>query len=1341
MSPSTTEPGLEGLSKEEKPARAMRWLSESLATLMSRPDADRQFDAIVVGSGYGGAMAALEIAKRGLRVCVLERGHEYLPGMFPTRFADIGRCVRFSTPGASKPMGYRGALFDLRLSPDMQVLVANGLGGGSLINAGVMEDAEPSVFRHPRWPKAIRTDLSLREPDAQLLAELGATPVKWQRAKDRVMHSLGAKPVAITVAHDDKPAAARAPMQACIGCGDCFSGCNHEAKLSLDLTLLARAWEAGAQLVTAASVLSVERDADAGETRWTVLLQHTDAKLGERQKLPFKLHARHVILAAGTMGSPEILMRSRAAGPWAKGPHFSEQLGEKFSGNGDIVAALHGLGKKANAVADETVAPGKRNIGPTITQMVDLRGENSGRGLVLQDLAVPALLRRIFEEATTTAALLRRVSEKDDSVHPVAKAPDSAAVDPEAVQQSLAIAVMGHDKAEGQLHASALSTSLATGLAPPAEAGLLTVVWDKAATDPRIQQRHDRVQGLLQDNGLVGQVLPNPLWSPLPADLRVLLGDQRGTLLSVHPLGGCPMGEDVEKGVVDHAGRVFDAARAGECHTGLYVLDGSIVPTSLGINPALTITRLARRATLQWDWLQAVEQQAVLARPLPPRLPFAARELRLQRAPAAPTMVQLTEQMRGKVSLDDGEHWVELTLTTEPKVLAELFAADEKPGRKRELQVGAKHGRLRLLKREPRAVDDDVDDKDVELDAPLSGTLRLFDLEASTPRERISAARKAWLLNRGQRDATQALRTRLKAFVDRLLRRPPVEDDDATGRLSDLPKRWRLLHANLTHAGAVRRLDYHFMIGTPTRGDAELAAAFTGKSIRGTKRLTYAHAASPLAQLMEMTLEDFPRLAGEAPLKLNLAYLARVQVPLLRIVGQQDRTAALLDLGSFTLYLARMVMQTHLLSFRKPDAPPQRKIKRLAQALPQVRGFRVKTLPTQATPRSLKQPHIRLARYGPGAEGDDAGPLPPVLLIHGYSASSTTFAHKAVPGGLVQTLVEDGRDVWVVDLRTSAGMADTAREPWAMEDAAYHDIPKAFEYILAQTRANKVDVVAHCMGAAMFSMAWLYKSPRRQQVPVDFHKQIGRLVLSQIGPVMQLTEANVLRAYLMRYMREFLPLQDYQFRVDGEPTALDTLLDRLLAAMPLPLDEFERENPRTWIGNTTPWVATRHRLDALYARTFKLANLSDDVLEHIDDFFGPLSIDTVSQVIHFAQQHAVTTRSGTNYHVFANRVAENTHFPVLSLHGEENGLSHPATLERMATLFKQAGAEVHGNLEACAPELLLQEVQEKGALRGYSDRASLFTACLAGMGHQDPLIGKDAGAVSALVAGFLRAGR
>jgi cholesterol oxidase len=70
----------------------------------------------------------------------------------------------------------------------------------------------------------------------------------------------------------------------------------------------------------------------------------------------------------------------------------------------------------------------------------------------------------------------------------------------------------------------------------------------------------------------------------------------RHNLITVHPLGGCPMGEDAERGVVDHRGRVFAGASGVDVHPGLYVVDGSILPTSAGVNPLLTITALAERA-------------------------------------------------------------------------------------------------------------------------------------------------------------------------------------------------------------------------------------------------------------------------------------------------------------------------------------------------------------------------------------------------------------------------------------------------------------------------------------------------------------------------------------------------------------------------------------------------------------------------------------------------------------------------------------------------------------------------------------------------------------------------
>ncbi|MDC6169721.1 NAD(P)-binding protein [Paucibacter sp. XJ19-41] len=128
------------------PEIARRWLSEGLEILLhelqQQPRAEDGFDVdvLIVGSGYGGAAAAAELSRcPGQRIVVLERGREYLAGQFPERMADLPGHVRFATPAAATPSGRWEGLFDLRLGPDVNVVLANGLGGGSLINAGVME--------------------------------------------------------------------------------------------------------------------------------------------------------------------------------------------------------------------------------------------------------------------------------------------------------------------------------------------------------------------------------------------------------------------------------------------------------------------------------------------------------------------------------------------------------------------------------------------------------------------------------------------------------------------------------------------------------------------------------------------------------------------------------------------------------------------------------------------------------------------------------------------------------------------------------------------------------------------------------------------------------------------------------------------------------------------------------------------------------------------------------------------------------------------------------------------------------------------------------------------------
>ena len=169
-------------SRTSADTRQTAWLSHGLETLvherrwigdpkLPRPDS-HDFDVVIVGSGYGGAVAAEALcgcsdARGPLRVCVLERGKEYLAGSFPSRAADLGGFVRFVTREAKRQRGVFDGLYDLRCSADAVAVVACGLGGGSLINAGVMEMPLESVLKEARWPKADQAGRRGRHPEGE----------------------------------------------------------------------------------------------------------------------------------------------------------------------------------------------------------------------------------------------------------------------------------------------------------------------------------------------------------------------------------------------------------------------------------------------------------------------------------------------------------------------------------------------------------------------------------------------------------------------------------------------------------------------------------------------------------------------------------------------------------------------------------------------------------------------------------------------------------------------------------------------------------------------------------------------------------------------------------------------------------------------------------------------------------------------------------------------------------------------------------------------------------------------------------------------------------------------
>lgn len=117
-----------------------------------------QYKAVVIGSGYGGGIAASRLSRAGIEVCLLERGREIRPGEFPNK--EISAFEEVQANYEDKHIGSKSGLFDFHFNKDINVLVGCGLGGTSLINANVSLRAVPEVFQDPVWPQIIRKEAS-----------------------------------------------------------------------------------------------------------------------------------------------------------------------------------------------------------------------------------------------------------------------------------------------------------------------------------------------------------------------------------------------------------------------------------------------------------------------------------------------------------------------------------------------------------------------------------------------------------------------------------------------------------------------------------------------------------------------------------------------------------------------------------------------------------------------------------------------------------------------------------------------------------------------------------------------------------------------------------------------------------------------------------------------------------------------------------------------------------------------------------------------------------------------------------------------------------------------------
>ena len=373
-----------------------------MARLSSQIDQIKShYTVVVVGSGYGGGIAASRLARARaadnseISVCVLERGMEFQPadfdqnghiikkGEYPDSLEDAVPQVQVDYP--KHHVGSRIGLYDVRMNKEINVFVGCGLGGTSLLNANVCEEAEKEVFEQIEWPKEIRTD----EGQAELQigyerARAMLRPTKYDSKTDpqkyppllklEALEKSAAfmgkefRPLPINVNFDKLPEGKNhvgVDQRPCVGCGDCMTGCNYRAKNTVLMNYLPDAKNHGAEIFTGAAVRYLERK----DNRWLVhyqVLVHGEEKLDDPTRT---VSADLVVLGAGTLGSTEILLRSRV-----KGLSISNRIGSHFTGNGDVLGLAYNCDQAINGVGFGELRPGELGeVRPTITGGIDMR--------------------------------------------------------------------------------------------------------------------------------------------------------------------------------------------------------------------------------------------------------------------------------------------------------------------------------------------------------------------------------------------------------------------------------------------------------------------------------------------------------------------------------------------------------------------------------------------------------------------------------------------------------------------------------------------------------------------------------------------------------------------------------------------------------------------------------------------------------------------------------------------------------------------------------------------------------------------------------------------------------
>ena len=517
--------------------------------------ATRDFDVVVIGSGFGGSVAALRLTEKNYKVAILEAGKRFKDKDFPKTSWRLRKFLFMPRLGLN-------GIQRIHVLPDVLVLAGAGVGGGSLVYANTLYKPPASYFEDKQWRDITNWDQELSPWYDQASRMLGVAQNPYFSASDKAMkqvadqmgvgHTFKLAPLGVYFG-DGVGVKSKDPFfggvgpdrSGCLQCGACMTGCRHNAKNTLPKNYLGLAESAGAKVFPEHTVTKVEQLADGS---WVVTARKSSAWFGKKRKFT----AANVVIAAGTYNTQKLLHKMKTTGVL---PKISDYLGKLSRTNSEaLTGSIMPKGgtdfSKGSAITSsffpddhthvEPVRYGKGSNFMGLLQTVMTDGEkirDRRKQWLRQVVTKPSLLLKILDvrqwsERTVVALIMQNV--------------DSA------ISVSSKRGLFGFRL-----------TSKNDSLTPNA-----TYIPAANEVARRVAENNGGIAG-----GHIGDLVNAPF--------------------TAHFVGGCVIGESIQTGVIDPYHRVYN-------YPTLHIVDGASVTANLGVNPSLTITAQAERAFSMW---------------------------------------------------------------------------------------------------------------------------------------------------------------------------------------------------------------------------------------------------------------------------------------------------------------------------------------------------------------------------------------------------------------------------------------------------------------------------------------------------------------------------------------------------------------------------------------------------------------------------------------------------------------------------------------------------------------------------------------------------------------------